>query len=129
MRSSREGKRAHSRFAARSLRETGGGDRKLIRFRRNRELLLREATGLLLWLALTVMMFLLARSMHRVAQVHLADQERWLRLALPALPLAGSVVTLWRAGLSLREWLDIRSEQRALVRQLQSDVEDSGDLP
>jgi hypothetical protein len=107
----------------RSGKPASEGNRDLIRFRRNRELMARESVGIVLWLALTGMMLALARTLHRVAQAHLADQESWIQLGLPALPILGAAGTLWRAVASLREWQDIRREQREVLARLRSDAD------
>ena len=117
-------RRRESRFRPQANRESSPGNRDLIRFRRNRELMAREFLGMVLWVALSVMMVMLARSIHRVAQAQLAEQEAWVRLVLPALPLIGALVTLWRGFVSLREWLDIRREQRELLDRLRSPDQD-----
>jgi hypothetical protein len=117
-------RRRESRFRPQANRESSPGNRDLIRFRRNRELMAREFLGMILWVALSVMMVMLARSIHRVAQAQLAEQEAWVRLVLPALPLIAALVTLWRGFAALREWLDIRREQRELLDRLRSADQD-----
>jgi hypothetical protein len=120
MRNSRDGQRGRREMRLRSGKPASEGNRDLIRFRRNRELMARESVGVALWIGLSAMMILLTRTMHRVAQTHLADQESWIRLGLPALPILGALGTLWRASASLREWLDIRREQREVLARLRS---------
>lgn len=115
----RSSRRRESRFGGLVQRaREAPGNRDLIRFRRNRELLAREFLGIVLWVALCAMLLYLAQSMQRVAAAHLAQRDLYLRLSLPLLPLLGAAGALWRAGLAFREWRDIRREQKELVQRL-----------
>jgi hypothetical protein len=101
--------------------ERGGGSaqsRDLIRFRRNRESLVREVTVLLLWAALVFLLARLTGSLWTVSQRHLAEQPAFLRASLPALALFGIGFAIWRSRGTWSEIVDIRREQADLSRRL-----------
>lgn len=119
-------RRRTSRFQARFGRDrTGHGGKRLIRFRRNRELIAREITTLILWTVIAVMLAMLGRTLWKVSQQHLADRETLVQLSLPGIALLAAVGSLLRARSSLRELQDIRSEQARLLADLQADAEHS----
>jgi hypothetical protein len=74
------------------------GNRDLVRFRRNRELLAREITVLVLWIAVAVMLLNLAQTLREVSQTHLAERSALLRNLLPAVPALAVLFCGWRAG-------------------------------
>ncbi|NNM33437.1 MAG: hypothetical protein HKO53_10245 [Gemmatimonadetes bacterium] len=116
--------RRRRRRGGRFARErTGWGGPKLIRFRRNRELMAREITTLVLWLTLSGMLLVLARRLWDVSRKHLADSEPLVQFALPALAILASIGSFWRARRNWAELQDIRREQAELVARLQ-DPED-----
>ncbi len=113
--------RPKRRRLSRFERGGGSGDtRDLIRFRRNRESLVREVTVLLLWAAVITLLFRLTGSLWVVGQRHLADQHALVRLSLPALAVGAILFSLWRSRGSWREIHDIRREQTDLGRRLRA---------
>lgn len=126
MRSFLEGprrRRRSERFRSRFQRgaATQSKNRSLIRFRRNRELMAREMVTLALWIVIAGMLALLARALGRVVDQHLAERELIVRVGLPALPLIAALGCLWRARAALREYADIRREQRQLLDDLRAE--------
>ena|GEM_PF-3180160 len=108
----------------------GKGNRDLMRFRRNRELLAREVTTLILWIAVAVMLLNLASTLRDVAGTHLAQRSALLRNSLPLLPLLAAVLCVWRARLNFTEIREIRAEQAEVKRRLaQADDPDEDDTP
>ena len=106
---------------------SGHGGKKLIRFRRNRELMAREIVVTLLWLAIAGMLFVLTRSLWHVAQAHLSEHGPLAYYGLPALALIAALGCLWRARASWREFVDIRREQRELVEGLRNELGETTD--
>lgn len=106
----------------------GKGNRDLIRFRRNRELLAREVTVLILWVAVAVMLLNLAGTLRNVSQTHLAERNALLRNSLPLLAILAAVGCAWRARLNWREVREIRAEQ-AEVKSRLVDRADGEELP
>ncbi len=101
-----------------------------MRFRRNRELLAREVTTLILWIAVAVMLLNLAGTLRDVAGTHLAQRSALLRNSLPLLPLLAAVLCVWRARLNFTEIREIRAEQAEVKRRLaQVDDPDEDDRP
>jgi hypothetical protein len=101
---------------------SGHGGKKLIRYRRNRELMAREFVTTLLWLAIAAMLFSLTRTLWHVAQAHLAQHGPLAYYGLPGLALCAAAGCLWRARRALHEFLDIRREQRQLVEAIQEEL-------
>ncbi len=116
--------RHRERFESKFQRRTGRGGRNAIRFRRNRELLAREITTLLLWSAIAVMLAILGKTLAEVARVHLADRAFAVRASLPGAAVIACAACTWRARRSLLEFLDIRREQTELVARLKRDLAD-----
>jgi hypothetical protein len=107
-----------SRFKDGALRS---GSRDLQRFRRTRELIAREMTVFILWLAIAFMLIPLGRSLWRVAQAHLADRPVVLQVALPALPALALVFCVFRARSSWAELGALRQDQREILRRLREE--------
>jgi len=114
-----------SRFRSRYARGriSGKGGQKLIRYRRNRELMASELVRVGLWTAIAIMLVSLTRVLWRVVQVHLAESGPLVQLGLPAISLLAFVGCVWRGRKSLREFLDIRREQQQLEHELRDDPE------
>jgi hypothetical protein len=100
------------------------GNRDLIRFHRNRELLAREVTVLVLWIAVAVMLVNLAQTLWAVSQTHLAERSAFLRNLLPALPAVAVLFCGWRARLNVVEIREIRVEQAEVRARLSTPPED-----
>ena len=116
-------KRRSTRFRTKFARDRAGtGGKRLVRFRRNRELIAREITNIVLWASIAVMLMLLGRTLWKVSQQHLSERETLIQVALPGIALLAAVGAAWRARSSLRELQDIRSEQAQLMADLQSDL-------
>ena len=116
----RPGTRERSRFGPGAR----PGNRDLVRFRRNRELLAREVTVFVLWIAVAVMLVHLAQTLWQVSQTHLAERSAVLRNLLPALPALAILFCGWRARQNLREIREIRSEQVGVRTRLASIADD-----
>jgi hypothetical protein len=93
-------------------------NRDIIRFRRNRELLVREITVLVLWIAVAVMLVNLAQVLVTVSRTHLAERSALLRNALPFVPVLAAIFCIWRARLNFREIREIRAEQAAVKERM-----------
>lgn len=106
--------RERSRFGRASK-----GNRDIIRFRRNRELLVREVTVLILWIAVAVMLVNLAQVLVSVSRTHLAERSALLRHALPFVPVLAAIFCIWRARLNFREIREIRVEQEEVKERMQ----------
>ena len=65
----------------------GKTNRDVIRFRRNREMLVREITVLILWIAVAVMLVNLAQTLLAVSKTHLAERNALMRHSLPFVPV------------------------------------------
>jgi hypothetical protein len=102
---------------------SGQGGKKLIRFRRNRELMAREIVVTALWFTIAAMLLSLSRTLWHVAQVHLSEHGPLAYYGLPGLALAAAAGCLWRARMSLHEFLDIRREQRRLVESIHEELD------
>ena len=111
--------RERSRFGRASK-----GNRDAIRFRRNRELLVREVTVLILWIAVSVMLVNLAQTLVSVSRIHLAERSALLRNALPFIPVLAAVFCIWRARLNFVEIREIRAEQAEVKARLMAPDED-----
>jgi hypothetical protein len=112
--------RERSRFGRASK-----GNRDVIRFRRNRELLVREITVLVLWIAVSVMLVNLAQTLLAVSKTHLAERAALLRHSLPFVPVLAAIFCIWRARLNIREIREIRAEQAEVkARMTAPDDED-----
>ena len=101
-------------------------NRLLQKFRRNRQILAREFTSFLLWLALAFMMVPLGRSLWRVSVAHLSDRSIFWRYGLPGLAVLALVFCLSRARNGWREIQEIRAEQARILAKLREEL-DSGD--
>lgn len=113
----RRGRRPDSRGRSRFGRGAKG-NRDLNRFRRNRELLARESTMLVLWVAVAVMLLNLAGTLHRVAIHQLAERAALIRYSLPTVAVLAALGSLWRARLNLREIQELRTEQAGVKNRL-----------
>lgn len=102
------------------------GNRDVVRFRRNRELLAREVTVLVLWIAVGVMLLNLAQTMRVFSQNQLAERSAILRHGLPLIPVLATVFCGWRARLNVREIRELRAEQAAVKSRL-AKVDDEED--
>jgi hypothetical protein len=124
---SRRGRRPNTRERSRFGRGARPGNRDLIRFRRNRELMAQEVTVLILWIAVGAMLLNLARTLHAVSQIHLAEHSAILRYVLPALPLLAMLGCAWRARQNIREITEIRADQTSVRDRMSAaaDEEDS----
>ena len=100
------------------------GNRDLSRFRRNREIMAREITTTVIWIAIGLMMIPLGRTLWRVAASHMSDRALALQLALPAIALIAGVLCLLRARANLREFREVRLEQREILERLQKRLDD-----
>ena len=98
--------------------------RDIIRFRRNRELLVREVTVLILWIAVAVMLVNLAQTLVTVSRTHLAERSALLRNALPFVPVLAAIFCIWRARLNFREIREIRAEQAEVKARMTDPEED-----
>jgi hypothetical protein len=120
--------RRRRRTSARERTRFGGsarpGNRDLIRYRRNRELLVREVTTLVLWIAVASMLVHLASTLRNVASVHLAERSVFIRHSLPLVALAGTVFCFWRARFNWREVREIQADQSATRQRLEELVDD-----
>lgn len=106
------------------------GNRDVVRFRRNRELLAREITVLILWFAVAVMLLNLSRTLWVFSENQLAERSALLRNSLPLLPIVAAVFCVWRARTNLREIREIRAEQaevKARLAAVQDDDDPAGD--
>jgi hypothetical protein len=101
-------------------------NRDLIRFRRNRELLAREVTVLILWIAVAVMLLNLAQTMRVFSANQLGERSAILRYLLPSIPVLATVFCAWRARLNFREIREIRAEQTEVKARLAA-LEDEDD--
>jgi len=124
----RRRRRPAARERSRFGRGSSAAGRNLIRFRRNREAFWREITTVVLWGAITLMLFNLAGTLDRFSERHLADRALALRWAFPALAVGAAGFCVWRVRNGVVEILDIRREQRLLEEQLASDDPDE-DVP
>ena len=102
----------------------GKGNRDIIRFRRNREMIVREVTILVLWIAVAVMLIDLADTLVTVSRSHLAERNALLRNSLPLVPVLAAIFCIWRARLNIREIREIRAEQSEVKARMQSPVDD-----
>jgi hypothetical protein len=100
------------------------GNRALRKFRRNRQLIAKELTSTILWLALAFMMVPLGRSLWRVSVSHLAGSSALWRFGLPAVAALGLIFCLWRARIGWREFKELRQEQRQLLEVLRREDDD-----
>lgn len=100
----------------------GSGNRLLQKYRRNRQILAREFTSLILWLALAFMMIPLGRSLWRVAAAHLSDRSIFWRYGLPGLAALALIFCLLRARSGWREIREIRAEQKDVLAKLQREI-------
>lgn len=105
--------RERSRFG-----RAGRGNRDVIRFRRNRELLAREITVLVLWVAVAVMLLNLAATIRVFSENQLGERSAFLRYGLPLVPVLATVFCGWRARLNVREIRELRAEQAAVKARL-----------
>jgi hypothetical protein len=126
LKTGRSGERSERlRAKYRSRFHDGGaasGNRLLQKYRRNRQILAREFTSLILWLALAFMMIPLGRSLWRVAAAHLADRSVFWRYGLPGLAALALIFCLLRARSGWREIREIRAEQREVLAKLQREI-------
>lgn len=100
------------------------GNRDLARFRRNRQLLARESTSTLLWLAITVMLIPLGRSLWHVARAHLHDRPLVWQVAFPATAALAMMFCLLRARSGWREIIELRRDRVQLLHRLRSQIRD-----
>jgi hypothetical protein len=121
---SRRRRRPSTRERSRFGRGASRGNRDLIRFHRNRELLAREVTVLVLWIAVAVMLVNLAQTLRAVSQIHLAERSAFLRNLLPALPAVAVLFCGWRARLNVVEIREIRVEQAEVRARLSTPPDD-----
>lgn len=126
---SRRGRRPSTRERSRFGRGARQGNRDLIRFRRNRELLAREVTVFVLWIAVGAMLLNLADTLLAVSRTHLAERSAILRYILPALPLLATLGCVWRARLNFREIREIRAEQAGVRDRLAAAAEEAEQPP
>jgi hypothetical protein len=98
------------------------GNRLLQKFRRNRQILAREFTSFVLWLALTFMMVPLGRALWRVSVAHLSDRTVLWRYGLPGLSVFALVFCLLRARAGWREIREIRAEQAEILAKLRQEI-------
>jgi len=125
----RRGRRPSTRERSRFGRGARHGNRDLIRFHRNRELLAREVTVLILWIAVGAMLLNLAQTLRAVSQTHLAERSVILRYLLPALPLLATMGCAWRARLNFREIREIRAEQSEVRDRLAAAADEAKQPP
>jgi len=98
------------------------GNRLLQKYRRNRQILAREFTSLILWLALAFMMIPLGRSLWRVAAAHLSDRSIFWRYGLPGLAALALIFCLLRARSGWREIRELRTEQSEILSKLRREI-------
>jgi len=103
------------------------GNRLLQKYSRNRQMLAREFTSLILWLALAFMMIPLGRSLWRVAAAHLADRSIFWRYGLPGLAALALIFCLLRARSGWREISELRAEQREILSKLRREIGPEGE--
>ena len=106
----------------------GKTNRDVIRFRRNREMLVREITVLVLWIAVAVMLVNLAQTLLAVSKTHLAERNSLIRHSLPFIPVLAAIFCIWRARLNIREIREIRAEQTEVKERMRS-LADDDDAP
>lgn len=113
------GRRRRPSLRERSRFGRGGrGNRDVARFRRNRELLAREITVLILWIAVGVMLLNLAQTMRAFSANQLGERSALLRHGLPLIPVLATVFCGWRARLNVREIRELRAEQAEVKARL-----------
>ena len=102
------------------------GNRDVVRFRRNRELLAREITVLILWIAVGVMLLNLAQTMRVFSANQLGERSAILRNGLPLIPVLATLFCGWRARLNVREIRELRAEQAEVKARLTAVEEEEG---
>jgi uncharacterized membrane-anchored protein len=91
-------------------------------------MLVREATVLILWIAVAVMLVNLAQTLVTVSKTHLAERSALLRHSLPFVPVLAAIFCIWRARLNFLEIREIRTEQAEVkARMLAGDDAESED--
>ncbi|HKK71955.1 MAG TPA: hypothetical protein VKA86_12105 [Candidatus Krumholzibacteria bacterium] len=113
-------KRLSTRERSRFGRHSTAGGQDLIRFRRNQESLWREATSMVLWVAIAIMLLNLAGTLHRFGERHLAQRGLPIRVAFPALAVGAAAFCVWRARGGVVELVDIRREQKVISARLRA---------
>ena len=127
----RGGRSERLREKYRSRFKDGGsrsGNRDLIRFRRNRQILVRDFTSFSLWLAIAFMMVPLGRSLWRLSAAHFHDPSSVWHFVLPGFAALAMIVCLWRARSGWREIQEVRREQAKLLRALRQEGEDETEV-